>query len=110
MSEKELKLKTLKDWKEEKWDDFCKPGDLVDEDIYWHFLNILPPRSMRSGYLQVGEPNDSRLNPKTGRYASTYMTFVKVKEGAWRYCGNCFAGETIESGSPIPVVRLQGGE
>lgn len=78
--EKQKEIKTLKGWEEsgKNWDDFCKPGELVDEDIYWYFLNILPPRNMGAGYLQVGEPYDSRLNPKTGKYMATYSTFVKV--------------------------------
>ena len=64
MSEEQKEIKTLKGWEEsgKNWDDFCKPGELVDEDIYWYFLNILPPRNMGAGYLQVGEPYDSRLN------------------------------------------------
>ena len=108
MSEKELKPKTIKEWEESgrNWDDFCKPGDLVDEDVYWYFLGILPPRNMKSGYLQVGEPYDSRLNQKTGKYASTYMTFVRVEDKVWKYCGNCFVGEATEADSSIPVVSL----
>lgn len=98
--EKQRKIKTLEEWKEsgKDWDRFCEPGDLVGEDVYWHFLEALPPRSMGSGYLQMGEPHDSRLNPKTGKYASTYMTFVRVEDGVWKYCGNCFAGETVDIG------------
>lgn len=77
-AEKQRKIKTLEEWKEsgKDWDRFCEPGDLVGEDVYWHFLEALPPRSMGYGYLQMGEPHDSRLNPKTGKSASTYMTFV----------------------------------
>ena len=60
--QKQKEMKTLKGWEEsgKNWDDFCKPGELVDEDVYWYFLNILPPRNMGAGYLQVGEPYDSR--------------------------------------------------
>lgn len=44
--EKQKEIKTLKEWEEsgKNWDDFCKPGELVDEDVYWYFLNILPPK------------------------------------------------------------------
>lgn len=91
-------IKTLKEWEEsgKNWDDFCKPGELVDEDVYWYFLNILPPRNMGAGYLQVGGPYDSRLNPKTGKYMATYSTFVKVGDKVWKYCGNCFPGESVD--------------
>lgn len=96
--EKQKEIKTLKGWEEsgKNWDDFCKPGELVDEDVYWYFLNILPPRNMGAGYLQVGEPYDSRLNPKTGKYMATYSTFVRAGDKAWKYCGNCFPGESVD--------------
>lgn len=97
-------IKTMEGWEKAadqskdpcqfSWDDYAKPGDLVDEAVYENFLNILPPRSMSGGYLQVGEPYSHRDNPRTGKYQATYMTFTWVREGIWRYCGNCFAGET----------------
>lgn len=98
--EKRNGIKTLKEWEEsgKNWCDFCKPEDLVDEDVYWYFLNILPPRNMRAGYLQVGEPYDSRFNPKAGKHMATYSTFVRVEEKVWKYCGNCFPGESVDIG------------
>lgn len=97
--EKQKEIKTLKEWEEsgKNWNDFCKPGDLVDEYVYWYFLEILPPRNMVAGYLQVGEPYDSRMNPKTGKYTATYPTFVRVEDKTWKYCGNCFPGEYINT-------------
>lgn len=101
--EKQREIKTLKDWEEsgKNWDDFCKPGDLVAEDVYWHFLNVLPPRNMGAGYLQMGEPYDYRPNPKTGKYASTYMTFVRTDDNTWKYCGNCFTGEAVDTRAEV---------
>lgn len=98
MNVKESYLKTLKGWEKHggPWNQYCKPGELVDESVYWNFLNALPPRSMSYGYLQVGEPYDSRMDPNTGKYRPTYMTFVQVEEGVWKYCGNCFAGQIEE--------------
>lgn len=76
------------------WDDYAKPGDLVDESVYDNFLDVLPPRSMGFGYLQMGEPYSSKMNPKTGKYEQTYLTFEQVEKGVYRYCGHCFAGQT----------------
>lgn len=76
------------------WDAYAKPGDLVDEGVYENFLDALPPRSLSFGYLQMGEPHSSRLNPKTGKYEMTYLTFVRVEKDTYRYCGHCFAGQT----------------
>lgn len=44
--EKQKEIKTLKGWEEsgKNWDDFCKPGELVDEDVYWYFLRDLPEK------------------------------------------------------------------
>lgn len=94
-------IKTLDGWcefsdctgKESIYDYLCV-GDIVSEDIVDNFKDMLPPRVMSQGYLQVGEPYnhiydvDRRLRP-------TYMTFAECG-GQWRYYGNCFAWETID--------------
>ena len=74
--------------------DYLHKGDIVSEDIVDNFMDMLPPRAMSYGYLQVGETYshvydiDHRLRP-------TYMTFAKC-DGVWRYYGNCFVYETID--------------
>lgn len=74
--------------------DYLRKGDIVSEDLVDNFMNVLPPRAMSYGYLQVGEPYnhifdiDRRLRP-------TFMTFSKC-DGKWRFYGNCFAWETID--------------
>ena len=73
---------------------YLSKGDIVSEDLVDNFMDMLPPRAMSSGYLQVGEPHshvydiDHRLRP-------TYMTFAKC-DSQWRFYGNCFAYETID--------------
>lgn len=73
--------------------DYLNKGDIVSEDIVDNFMDMLPPRAMSYGYLQVGEPYshvydiDRRLRP-------IYMTFAKC-DGVWRYYGHCFVYETI---------------
>lgn len=101
--EANIKVKTLEGWTKAadestnpmsfSWDDYAKPGDLVDEGVYENFMNVLPPRSLWCGYLQMGEPHSSRVNPKTGRCEMTYLTFSRVEKGIYRYCGHCFAGQ-----------------
>lgn len=94
-------IKTMQEWKklsEEtenqiSWYDFAKPGDLVDKEIFNHFLNVIPPKKYGAGYLQVGEPYSREFNKNTGKMADTYMTFEQVEYGVYRYCGNCFLGE-----------------
>lgn len=104
MTEEKKRLKTIKGWTEwaelpenqnnGSWDKYCNPGELVDEGVYNYFLDILPPRTLAYGYLQVGEPHSHELNEETGKYQPTFATFVKVEKGVYLYCGNCFQGKT----------------
>lgn len=96
-----MEIKTLDGWHQyaaahehHDWDAYCRPGDQVDEEVYDYFLDILPPKRMSKGYFQVGEPSDSRKNPKTGRFESTYPTFVRDARGHFYYLGACFAGKS----------------
>lgn len=76
-----MELKTIDGWCKSdcgSWDEYCKPGEVVDEGVADYFLNILPPRTMKMGYFQVGEPHSTAVNPKTKRYPETYATFLKV--------------------------------
>lgn len=47
-------IKTIKGWEKfadehsgesTDWGAYCKPGDIVGEDVYDYFLDILPPRT-----------------------------------------------------------------
>ena len=70
-----MELKTIDGWCKSdcgSWDEYCKPGEVVDEGVADYFLNILPPRTMKMGYFQVGEPHSTAVNPKTKRYSETY--------------------------------------
>lgn len=100
----DMKIKTIEGWTKAadesenpmnfSWDDYAKPGDLVDEGVCENFMNALPPRSLQFGYLQMGGSYSSKLNPKTGRFEMTYPTFRRVEKGIYRYCGHCFVGQT----------------
>ena len=102
---KNTEIKTIKGWgkfadehsgENTDWGAYCKPGDIVGEDVYDYFLDIMPPRHLSQALLQVGEPHSHMMNPKTGKYQATYATFETIgkDDGAmfYRYCGNCFAG------------------
>lgn len=80
-------IKTYENW-EGSLDKYLKVGDKVDEEMYEHFLNVLPPLVNRTNMLQVSEPYDY-VDGK-----NTYTTFTK-ENGYWTYRGNCHKGETI---------------
>lgn len=80
------------------FDDYCKPGDLVGEDVYEHFLDLLPPRTLTRDMLQVGEPHSTVVNPENGKYQETYATFIRTGiKGVWEFKGNCFWMRTTDA-------------
>lgn len=96
----DMKLKTIEDWQNSgcrTWDEYCKPGDLVDQEVADYFLNILPPRTMKREYFQVGEPHSYARNPETGKPSDTYATFLRYGKGIWQYRGNCWAGSVVSA-------------
>lgn len=76
-----------------------EPGCYVEEEIAMDCANCVPPRTYRSGMIQCGEVAGGF------REGETYATFIKVADGIWKWCGNCFAGESeTAKGTPIPYV------
>ena len=76
------------------WYDYAKPGDLVDESVFIYFMDVTTPRIYRDGYLQVGAPYSRVMDDEMGTERDTFPTFERVEKGIYRFCGNCFAGET----------------
>ena len=88
------KVKTIDGWHisgAEDFREYCFPGDEVSEEVVDYFLDILPPKSLSYGYLQVGEPY-SYEEDECGKHRSTYSTFKKDGD-KWMYVGECFVGE-----------------
>ncbi len=78
-------MKTYQEWKG-SLKNYLTIGDRVDDEMYYHFLNVMPPATNRSNLLQVGEPY-SHVDGK-----ATYTTFFH--DGiSWVYMGECFRGE-----------------
>ena len=77
-------------------------GDYVDSDVVMEAMDCLPPACMKMSCAQMGEPYSHRQDPDTGKWRPTFATFRCCKgnwrEGVWRYCGHCFAGENTERG------------
>ena len=66
----------------------------IDEEVYNHFLNTLPPAYWNRTVLQAGEPWTH------DEHGAVYITFVQVK-GVWNFVGFFHAGEII------PVERMK---
>ena len=87
-------VKTRAGWTESgisNFMDYCSPGDEVDEALVDYFLNVVPPATHRTTFIQAGEPYSSALDD-TGKYQAIYSTFSKGS--TWRYLGECFLNQT----------------
>lgn len=85
------KLKSLASWHDcgfNKFEDYFLPGDMVTKDLVDYFVNILPPVSCSSSYVQAGDAYDHRRDA-CGVCRATYITFTK-KDGTWFFAGYCF--------------------
>jgi len=65
-------------------------GDYVEEEVASDIFDALPPASMTSACLQLGEP-ENHIN---GR--ATYLTLSRVGRNTWQFRGYCFRGQTTE--------------
>lgn len=64
------------------------------ESVFIYFMDVTTPRIYRDGYLQVGAPYSRVMDDEMGTERDTFPTFERVEKGIYRFCGNCFAGET----------------
>jgi len=50
-------MKKYKDWpKGKSATEWLQAGDEVDEELYYYFLEVVPPAIMKGGAFAVGEP------------------------------------------------------
>lgn len=94
-------VKSLDGWRRSglrTWEEYCKPGEVVMEDVVDYFVNGLPPKTIRSGYVQAGEaysslPDDNEI------WRDTYTTFTyhgkdDTGRSLWLHNGYCFKNGT----------------
>lgn len=90
-------VKTYEGWHESglpTFEDYCKPGGTVDEEMVDYFVNSVPPVTLRSDCTQAGEAYNTEQDPNTGSFRSTYTTFSRLSPSLWRFDGYCFKGQT----------------
>ena len=78
-------IKTKAQWDEsgQSLTEYLQVGDKVDEEMFYYFLEVLPPASYSSRVVQIGEPYDH-----TREGWPTYMTLIKRAKGEpWEYAG-----------------------
>lgn len=78
----------------ENWpEDWSRVPDFteISEDVYNHFLNVLPPRIWVGDYFQCSEPYTHDAEWPGGYPKPMYMTFGK-KDGKCYYLGIQYYG------------------
>ena len=56
-------MKKYEDWpKGASLTDWVYPGDEIDEEMYYYFLEVVPPAKMIYGCFAVGEPRRHNFN------------------------------------------------
>ena len=70
-------MKILKQWREAKCclDEFLKPGDEIDSEMYWYMMEVLPPIYHNYGIFQVSEAYDH-----TPEGFATYGTYQAIND------------------------------
>lgn len=99
-------VKTLDGWRKSglhSWEEYCKPGELVTEDIVDWFVNGVPPITLHSGYAQAGEAH-SMEHDDNEIWRDTYTTFTyhgkdEAGRSLWLYNGYCFKNGTDNKAS-----------
>lgn len=81
--------KTLVGWRQsgQELGQYLQVGDLVDEALFNHFLNVLPPAYHSSSIVQIGEPVDQK------EWGPVFATLERTANG-WVYRGNCYYAQT----------------
>jgi hypothetical protein len=76
-------------------------GDLVDDDLYDHFIGVVPPVCFRSGLVQMGEAAATGLDGKP-----LYLTLQKHLKG-WVFTGPQPAYERVTLEVPEFLVQIK---
>lgn len=94
-------VKSLDGWHKSglrTWEEYCKPGELVTEDIVDEFANSVPPKTFKNGFVQTGEAYSTQPD-ENGVWRDTYTTFTyhgkdDAGRSLWLHNGYCFVGQT----------------
>ena len=78
-------MRTMEQWNKSKKDfsSFADPGDEIDEETFYYFLEVLPPARMTKYGFLVGEPYDHDNEGKP-----LYAAFHILSDGKYSYGGH----------------------
>lgn len=75
-------------------------GALVDHQTVQAYIDTGQPNICGFWTAQAGRPWGTRHDDSTGAYRNTFITFRRAMfpPNTWKYCGDCFEGETRPRG------------
>ena len=87
-------MKTFRNWTATAMSltSFLKPGDEVDQEMADYFINAVPPKTMTTDLIQLGEPYD-HFRDQARKYRPVFATLKRQGE-KWFYAGICFSGQS----------------
>lgn len=87
-------MKTFRNWTATAMSltSFLKPGDEVDQEVADYFINAVPPKTMTTDLIQLGEPHD-HFRDQDRKYRPVFATLKRQGE-KWFYAGICFSGQS----------------
>ena len=100
-------VKTYEGWHESglpSFEDYCFPGDKVDDDMVQYFVDSVPPVLMLSFCTQAGEPYSIELDEQ-GVKRPTFATFHDLGGGYWQFDGYCFYKENTNRCTRKPRIE-----
>jgi hypothetical protein len=100
-------MKTKKEWFESKLslDVFLNPGDEVDEEMFYYFLEVLPPAYQGKHLIQIGEPADS--DERGMVYDTIKIDYNCYDEPIkYTYMGRCHRGNAEDYGKGRGPIQL----
>jgi hypothetical protein len=83
----EMKVYTSEQWSKDGTFS-ARPGQFVDDEVFYQLRDCVPPLHLSRDYMQVGEAHGYDFD----KGKSTYATFAK-EDGRWKFVGNVPSGE-----------------
>ena len=82
-------MKTYQDWNTASTlTSYLNPEDEIDQEMVNYFCEKLPPQTMTSTVIQIGEPYNHYMD-KSRKWHPVFPTIKRIKD-QWIYKGLCF--------------------
>lgn len=97
-------MKTYHDWgNNQTLTSYLNPGDEIDQEMVNYFCGTLPPQTMTSTVIQIGEPHDHFRDRH--RHLRPIFATIQRTGNQWFYKGLCFSGQTQQARHHIFVTK-----